>query len=508
MRKTSPIDRYADFCKLLSNTYDENGVRNAYRIMMGIKDWEAPFNCDGYYNTTLYEFKSKKNLESKDGNKALAQACYYLRKFVNVGNFVDSSGQVKLYTPPLRVVVADENEALVISSKDLEVYFMSNNYDWSRAASIPDENLIKDISIINPIVYNIRTIDGLRNYLDAIDSIGSSILKIINRDNFDSIFQVWKKEFASNVKPQLAALCFLLDLDNKGIVNPNTGLVLFDFNGDTTNVRLRVPISVYQSFWSVYKRPPSSIELSAIYERKDRLVAMQHRRMEGEFFTPISYAKLAHDYIEKVIPDLYDNYTWWDCCCGTGNLTYHCPSGMRNLFMSTLNQEDVDICIDSQQNPNAHIFKYDFLNQEDSELPKELRDKLVPNSKWIFILNPPFATGNDLEGSFGTAGNQKTGISNTKIQDYMQVLKLNQACRNTYSQFMFRISQLVDAYNLDVHIALYSKGTFLTGTGFSKFRDYWYSRFEEVHGFVFPSWEFQGTSGKWPVVHTQWRSKS
>lgn len=73
------------------------------------------------------------------------------------------------------------------------------------------------------------------------------------------------------------------------------------------------------------------------------------QRLEGDFPTPPEYAELAHDYLKKVIPDrytnngqhhsMYDDYNWYDPCCGEGNLTAPCPADMKGgKCLSTLNE--------------------------------------------------------------------------------------------------------------------------------------------------------------------------
>lgn len=515
----TPIDRHGEFVKLLLNISDENAVRNAYRIVMGIKDWEAPFACDGYYDNVLYEFKCARKLGGKEGSKALAQSCYYLRKFINEPGWFDKSGQRHLTFVPIKVAVADENEAFVVMTSDLEEFFKSDKYDWSRTASSPDENLITDIkNSIKPIVFKIQEKNSFQSYLDTLEAAGTTVLKVINRNNFDKIFEVWQQEFVNkeNSDPQRNALAYLLDLNKKGICDPQSGTVLFDFEGETKNLKLRVPVDAYNRFWSTYKRPPTAKELSAIYERKDRLVAMQNRRMDGEFFTPLPYAKLAHEYLAKAIPDayegtgnhhsMYDEYNWYDPCCGTGNLTYHCPTGMKGkLFMSTLNQEDVDVCQGSGQNPNAQIFKYDFLNQTDEELPVELRERLTPGSKWVFVFNPPFFAGNDLRGMAKNDGYDRKDNTQTIVSSNMKDNGIGgQPSKNLYAQFLYKVGKIVRKYNIDAKIGIFSVSAYLNGTGYKNFRSKWLKYFSTDGGFIFSNKEFQGTKGSWAISYVVW----
>jgi hypothetical protein len=249
---------------------------------------------------------------------------------------------------------------------------------------------------------------------------------------------------------------------------------------------------------------------------------MQLRRTTGEFFTPLAYAALAHQYLAEAIPDryvgqgvhhsMYDDYHWWDPCCGTGNLTLDCPPTMQGkLFMSTLNQEDVDVIRASGQNQNAEIFAYDFLNpiellgQPDRSLPASLRAALADGKPWIFLLNPPYAGG--VGGQYLTGDDEvRAEMSNTAVGARMREMTMGLACRNPMSQFVHRITELTDAHGLRAHMGIFSKGILWTGPGLVAFREHFRARFAPASGFCFHCAEFQGASGAWPVVYTQWQA--
>ena len=257
-------------------------------------------------------------------------------------------------------------------------------------------------------------------------------------------------------------------------------------------------------------------ERSSVLERKDRLVVMQLRRTTGEFFTPLAYASLAHAYLAKAIPDryrgegahhsMYDDFHWWDPCCGTGNLTRDCPPTMKGgLFMSTLNREDVDVIRGSGRNPNAEVFAFDFLNRGERELPERLRAALDDGRPWIFLLNPPYAAGTDLKATTGKLGAGKSGCSGTATNARMAALKLGSACQNIMTQFVFRVQELAEAHSLQARIGLFSMANLWTGSGRGPFLQHFRRHFSPDGGFCFHCSEFQGTAGAWPVVFTTWK---
>ena len=91
------------------------------------------------------------------------------------------------------------------------------------------------------------------------------------------------------------------------------------------------------------------------------------------------YDELMHDvdydnwvkYIEDIIKsENVQVQNILELACGTGNLTRGYK--FKNLFLSTLHQEDLNIITEAGYNPEAIIFKFDFLNDSLSKLPKEL----------------------------------------------------------------------------------------------------------------------------------------
>ena len=483
-----------------------------------------PFGCDGFYEDgthkrILAEFKLDVNLNGPVGIKALAQCACYLRKFVYDGVYKDEH-----LLPPTHLAICDKNQSIVLPSNRFED-FIHMGVDWTRPASSPDPILVEAIGkrFSDTVVLDMTTESGVTAFMAAIDSEDESVLQIITRHNFDSIFMEWKKIFADNKDPQVLALAFLLDLQLQGTKDEASGRVILRCEvpvGERTKFfDVRVPIGKYNEFWSSYLRPPTNEEMASIIERKDRLVVMQLRRTTGEFFTPLPYCSLAHQYLAESIHDeyegqgphhsMYDTHNWFDPCCGSGNLTIDCPPNMLGkLFMSTLNQEDIDVIHNSGQNPNAVVFRFDFLNDGEEKFPVELREALVDGKPWIFILNPPYAAGTDMKAATGELGAGKAGCSKTATGDRMRALKMGSACQNPMGQFVFRIKELSEKHDLKSNIGLFSVAILWTGSGLAEFRSSLRERFSPVGGFCFHCSEFQGTSGNWPIVFTHWDTRT
>jgi hypothetical protein len=512
--RATPKNPIGEFLRVTANAVLEEQVVDAYMKILGIDDLVRPFGSDGLHGGTLFEFKFNFSLKSaRKQALGLAQACYYLRRFMKEGVYGG-----RAYDMPARAALCTRGYALVALAEDLAPFFSDDAYDWSRAPSSPDPKLVDALADAERHVCDITRPEGVQVFLDQMKAVGGVIKKVITRDNFDAVFEVWKADFASGEDPQRAAHAYILDLQLRGSINEAAGTVLFDYvdpEGRDTLIRLRVPITAYAAFWEAYRRPPDNVEMEAILERKDRLIAIQRRRFDGEFYTPLPYARLAHEYLARTVLDryggggahhsMYDDYTWWDTCCGTGNLTYHCPSAMKgDLLLSTLYESDLAIVRESGQNPNAAVFQYDFLNGTEWELPEAMRKKLEAGGKWIFILNPPFAAAAG-DACASDSDGARAQMSNTLMRTEMEPV-VGYACRNLFAQFLYRIARLVEKYQIEAVMASYTPSLWLGGIKFEGFRRWWDERFGFKDGFCFPSWEFDGSKGEWPVVLGVWKS--
>lgn len=124
----------------------------------------------------------------------------------------------------------------------------------------------------------------------------------------------------------------------------------------------------HHRFWSIYKRPPREEFWDYIIERRDLLVSQDIRERKGAFFTPRIWVQKSQEYLAKALgEDWQEEYYIWDLAGGTGNLLAGL-SNPRNIFCSTLDQQDVDVMQERIKNGanlfENHIFQFDFLNDE------------------------------------------------------------------------------------------------------------------------------------------------
>jgi hypothetical protein len=164
----------------------------------------------------------------------------------------------------------------------------------------------------------------------------------------------------------------------------------------------------------------------------------------------------------------------------------------KELYVSTLNQSDIDTANQMGYNPEAVKFQYDFLNDDYTKLPEGLRKAIEEGRKIIVLMNPPYATSNVA----GNKGLEKTGTSQTKINQEMKSEGIwGKSSQQLYGQFLYRVNKL----NLDV--CLFSKPNFMTGSSFKSFRKEFLNNYEFKNGFVMDAAQFADVES-WPLTFT------
>lgn len=229
---------------------------------------------------------------------------------------------------------------------------------------------------------------------------------------------------------------------------------------------------------------------------RDRLIPEEKRRREGAFYTPKPFVDLAHKYIADVFGENWrEEYIVYDPAAGTGNLTR--DYRFKELYISTIDQSDIDTMNQMGYNPNAVKFQFDFLNDPDEKMPAELlaalrgeRDKQV-----IVLMNPPYGTA----GSVNKRSGHKAGISNTAVCSLMQEKKAwGRARQQLFSQFFYRLWKYPGA----VHLAAFTKPTWLTGPSSKGLRKDLMTSYRYREGFLLQGSEFADVSSEWGISLT------
>ena len=259
-------------------------------------------------------------------------------------------------------------------------------------------------------------------------------------------------------------------------------------------------LDAYAAFWRRYKRPPRKDYWNFIVNRLDLLVPQDVRERKGSFFTPKKWVELSQHYLELALGENWqDEYFVWDCAGGTGNLEVGLTN-KYNVFVSTLDQQDIDVIHERIKNGanllDSHVFQFDFLNDSFDKLPpalKEIIDDPEKRKRLVIYINPPYAEGDNRKGE-GRSGVAANTMVSEKYGERMGYGK-----RELFIQFLTRI----DAEISGCVVGQFSKLKHLQAPKFNEFRESFKARLEKC--FVVPADTFDNVKGQFPIGFFVWR---
>ncbi|WRF60585.1 hypothetical protein FNE50_06985 [Helicobacter pylori] len=263
----------------------------------------------------------------------------------------------------------------------------------------------------------------------------------------------------------------------------------------------------HQEFWSVYERPPKREFQASILERRDLLVPSDVRERKGAFFTPKIWVEKSQEYLAKALgQDYQEDYIIWDCAGGTGNLLQGLLN-KANLYLSTLDHNDVAIVKDLAAKNylkllENQVFQFDFLNDDffSNKLPKSLQEILKDQEKrkkLIIYINPPYAEATSAKTPSGTGKNKDlVARGNLICEKYKD--ELNKANNELFAQFFMRIYKELNGCIM----ASFSTLKYLNSSNFKKFREVFKAKFLE--GFMVPADSFDNVKGQFPIGFLVW----
>lgn len=440
--------------------------------------------------------------------------------------------------PPEFIGAFDAKHISFIPFGEIMHVFSMNDFNWNVAPSnhetkefkyllkLLKEDLQKVVFIFD---YN-KDEKELNKFISRNFKIGQKgIHKIqINKNNFTYIYNKWVDYVkpAININWELAKSeslldgdFFLADLisDNGKSIKDNLNVVLaenhyevdrkFSAIGLThTQVEFTDNQKAYNLFWNNYSRPPKKEYWDYIIKRRDLLVPQDVRERKGSYFTPRIWVEKSQDYLARALgEDWQDEYYVWDCCCGTGNLEYGLTN-KYNVWLSTVDKSDVDVIIDSIRSEKfnmleKHVFQFDFLNGDFSDLPESLLDVITDEEKrkkLIIYINPPYAeTATDKTGDKNRIN--KRGVSFTKTQkEYGPIIGI--ATKELFAQFLIRaIKELSGCI-----IANFSTIKHIQGPNFIRFRNEFRATY--LNGFIVPADTFDNVKGAFPIGFMIWKT--
>jgi hypothetical protein len=488
----------------------EEDVKDIYIKALGLKG----------YSKNLIDIQTKEIwFEAKDSYKIstyamFTQLLHYVQQALNKGEYV----------PPFLAVV-DTQKAAIMKSSDVIPFLAKKTIKWGKKASGYTQEALDTVSAYIGtylVSFRIETQEEefLRTFKDAIQK-GEIIRIQITPDNLKQVFDKWVEMIGreiNGVPEDDYALLFFADIMHDGTNATHDNLTaqllhkgsapVFLLGGKVYDLGNK---EGYRRFWAIYHRPPASEYRNYLLERRDSLIPIDERSFKGAYYTPLNVVDKAYDKLTETLGKNWQkDYIVWDMCCGVGNLEVK-HSNARNIFMSTLDEADVDVMKATKTCVAATRFQYDYLNDDitdtgeidyslTNKIPQKLRDAIASGKKILVLMNPPYA-------EVGTRGNtsaeleteNKEGVSKTKFSE-RAMEDYGRASRELFTQFVARIALEMPHATL----AMFSTLKYVNAPNFEKFRQAWNAKF--LGGFVVHNKAFDGLTGKFPIGFLIWKT--
>ena len=496
----------------LQQARTEEDVKDAYIKALGLKS----------YSKNLIDIQTKEIwFEAKDGFKfstyqMFTQLLHYVQQALNTGEEV----------PPFLCVIDTKKAALMKTSDAIPL--LSNKKQpikWGKSASGYTQEALDVVSAYigtHLVSFKIEThaeefVNTIKNAIKS----GEIIRTQITPDNLKQVFDKWVKMIGNEIQVVSEddyALLFFADIMSDGTLSTHENLPaellhknnapVFSLNGTIYELNSK---EGYRQFWAIYNRPPKQEYRNYLLERRDSLIPIDERSFKGAFYTPLHVVDKAYDKLAETLGNNWQReYIVWDMCCGVGNLEVK-HSNHRNVYMSTLDEADVNVMRATKTCVSATRFQYDYLNDDindsgeidynlSNKLPKGLRDAINEGKKILVLINPPYAEAGNrsnnsiLEDVDNKAGVAKTKISLTAMEGY------GKARNELYVQFLVRIANEIPTAT----VAIFSTLKYVVSPNFEKFREKWNATY--MGGFVIHNKAFEGLNGKFPIGFLIWET--
>ena len=427
--------------------------------------------------------------------------------------------------------VIDREKAALMATEHAMPLLDDKTIVWPKSGSAADRALAAQIAPTIETHFILYQIDGyeaefIKATKDAVRE-GRIIRTPITPDNLRQVFDKWVAmvgvELGVKREADYAVL-FFADIMHDGHSAKMSNLTArLLFNGNK-------PVFIigadqyelasergYRNFWNIYHRPPEEKHRHYLHQRRDSLLPLDEQKFKGAFYTPLHIVDKAYGQLAATLgKDWQQKYIVWDMCAGVGNLEAK-HSNLRNVFMSTLDQEDVTIMRSNPAFAGAEIFQYDYLNDDvtdfgeidydvSGKVPQTLRRAIADaregkkGAKPILVLiNPPYAES----GSGIAKGDEnKIGVEKTRILPLMREMNLGYASKELFAQFLIRIRQELPQSIL----AMFSTLKYVNAPNFEQFRKVWQAKY--LDGFTVHSRAFDGLKGDFPIGFLIWDQAS
>ena len=493
----------------LQTAKTEEDVKDAYIKALGLKGYTK-----GLIDIQTREVWFEAKHTGKHSSYAMfTQLLHYVQDALNKGEYV----------PPLLAVI-DTEKAALMKSADVLPFLAKKTVRWGKSASQYTPEALDAISAhIGTHFVSFRIATHEDEFLATVKTAiktGDIIRTPITPDNLKQVFDKWMAmvgQEISGVAEEDYALLFFADIMHDGTVSTHAnlpaellhrnGAPVFSLRGQLYELGSK---EGYRQFWAIYHKPPKSEYRDYLLERRDSLIPLDERSFKGAYYTPLAVVDKAYDKLAETLGKNWQReYTVWDMCCGVGNLEVK-HSNPRNVYMSTLDQADIDVMRATKTCVAAQRFQYDYLNDDITDdgridyslthkVPAGLRAAIAAGKKILVLINPPYAEATNFENiATGLDAENKTGVAKTKMADHME--RYGKASNELFTQFLARVAQEIPKAT----IAMFSTMKYVNAPNFEKFRSAWSAKY--LGGFVVHNQAFDGLTGKFPIGFLVWET--
>lgn len=492
----------------LAKAKSEEDVKDAYIKALGLKS-----HTKGLIDIRTEEIWFEAKWVPSQPALMFTQLLFYVRDARKKGEHI----------PPFLAVIDREKAAIMETAKALPI-MTDKTIKWPKSASQVDKKTAAQAAPYIETHFVVYKLDSHeKEFIGAVKTAikeGKLVRTPITPANLRQVFDRWVEMIGSEIEGVSEsdhALLFFADIMHDGIkaaiadlparLSHIDGKPAFLLNGKTYELSSD---RGYRKFWAIYHRPPEEEYRGYLLERRDSLLPLDERSFKGAYYTPLHIVDKAYDLLAQVLGENWQkNYIVWDMCCGVGNLEVK-HSNHRNIFMSTLDHDDIAVMTASRTCVAAVKFQYDYLNDDianngeidyslSNKIPTALRQaiedakKMKKGAKKILVLiNPPYGeTGSGI----GRGDVNKKGIEQSKIN---LLMNYGYASKELFVQFLARIQKELP----NATLAMFSTFKYVVAPNFEKFRENWQAQY--LGGFAVHSKAFDGIKGDFPIGFLLW----
>lgn len=496
------------YLKLQQATSEED-VKDAYIKALGLKGYQKNL-IDIQTDEIWFEAKDK----TTTTYAMFTQLLHYVQVALNQGDKI----------PPFLCVI-DTQKAAIMKTTDVLPLLEKKTIKWGKSASGYTQEALDIVSqYIGTyfVSFRIEThekefIETIKNAIKAGDIIRTQITPANLRQVFDKWIEMIGKEI-KDVSSEDYALLFFADIMHDGNVSTHDNLPaqllhknnapVFELGGKLYELGNK---EGYRQFWAIYHKPPKAEYRNYLLERRDSLIPIDERSFKGAYYTPLHVVDKAYNKLAETLGDNWqEEYIVWDMCCGVGNLEVK-HVNPRNIYMSTLDQADVDVMKATKTCVGAERFQYDYLNDDitddgkidyslTNKIPEGLQKAIKSGKKILVLINPPYAEATNADNtSKGKDAENKTGVAKTKFAE-VGMEGYGKASNELFTQFVVRVAKELP----NATLAMFSKLKYVNAPNFEEFRKLWDADY--LGGFIVHSKSFEGLKGNFPIGFLMWQT--